>query len=363
MISIQYIPPNIINAFMKIVSLILLLSAVACLSASGQNIDSISSMLRLFEKDLDFNGVVLIAKGDDVLLHQGYGFLDKKKSITTDKNAIYNIASLTKSFNGIAIVKLAEQQGLSLDDSLGKLFANVPPDKAGITIHQLLVHQSGLPQSYAAEGETNSDKAVDKIWKLKSLVRPGEKFIYSNDNYTLLGVIIEKVTGKRWKDYIRETILVPLDMANTFFWSEDNRTGLPMVIPKEKIKQQSGDYGYMGATGMFSNAVDLLKLRKVFESNALFNDTAKTLLLGDYVKLKSASPGSTDYYGYGIFHTTGEKNSIWLRGNEEGWGTAIAYWFPNSKLSIVVLSSSEQLKNGEKPNIYVSSQIIKQLQQ
>jgi CubicO group peptidase (beta-lactamase class C family) len=331
------------------------------LSATGQNINGISSLLQSFERDLDFNGVVLITKSDEVLLQQGYGYLDKKKTIKTDKNAIYNIASITKSFTGIAILKLVEQGKLKLSDTVGTFFQNVPKLKSGISIHQLLIHQSGLQQTYAADGERNVAGALEKIWRIKTDVRPGEKFIYSNDNYTLLGIIIEKVTGKRWKDYVRETVLKPLDMTNTFFWGEENQTGLPMVVPKEKKKQQADDYGFIGATGIFSNVTDLLKFQHALKGNLILNDSSKALLIGNYVKLTSALPNSTDYYNYGLFRTTGERESIWARGNEEGWGTSIAYLFPDKDISVIVLSSSEQLKNGERAHIYVSSQIIKQL--
>lgn len=333
-----------------------------CLRVAGQNIPAVTSLLRSFESDLDFSGVVLIAKGDSVLLQQGFGFLDKKKTIKTNPNAIYNIASITKSITGMAVLKLVEQGKLSLTDTVGKFFQNVPALKSGITIHQLLSHQSGIPQAYAADGELNADNAADKIWKVKTDVRPGEKFLYSNDNYTLLAIIIEKVTGMRWKEYMRENILTPLGMTNTFFWAEENRTGLPMVVQKEKTKQQANDYGFTGATGIFSNATDLLKFQRALKSNLVLSDSSKALYFGNYTKLKSALPGSTDYYGYGVFRTTGEWESLWTRGNEGGWGTSIAYLFPKNNISVIVLSSSEQLTNGERAHIYVSSQLIKQLQ-
>jgi CubicO group peptidase (beta-lactamase class C family) len=319
-------------------------------------------VLQSFENDLDFSGVVLVTKGDEVLLHQGYGFLDKQKTIKTEKNSIYNTASITKSFTAIAIVKLVEQGKLSLTDTVAKFFPNVPADKSGISIHQLLVHQSGIPQTYAAEGETNADKAAGKIWKIKIDARPGAKFIYSNGNYTLLGIVIEKVTGKKWKDFIRETILSPLGMNYTFFWGEDNRTGFSMVVPKEKIKQRAEDYGFQCSTGIFSNAADLLKFQNALKGNLILTDSSKAMLFGNYIKLKSSFPNSTDYYSYGIFQTVGERESIWTRGNEESWGTSIAYFFPDKNISIIVLTSSELLRNGERAHMYVSSQIIKQLQ-
>ncbi|HZH96148.1 MAG TPA: serine hydrolase domain-containing protein, partial [Flavisolibacter sp.] len=193
----------------------LLLVALHSSDASCQTIDTISQLLDRYEGELDFSGVVLVSGGDSIVLHKGYGS-DAKKG-KTDKNTVFNIASVSKAFTALAIIKLAEEHKLGLQDSIKKYFSGVPVDKAGVTIHQLLIHHSGIPQTYAAEGETDPNKAAGKIWNIKSELQPG-KFVYSNGNYTLLAIIIEKVTGKKWEDYIKEAILAPLDMKNTYFW-------------------------------------------------------------------------------------------------------------------------------------------------
>jgi CubicO group peptidase (beta-lactamase class C family) len=108
----------------------------------SQNIRSIHLKMDSFEKELGFSGVVLITKGDSILLHKGYGYNNKEKSTKTDKNTVFQMASVTKSFTGVAIMKLAEQGKLSLQDSIGKYFYSVANKGACITIHQLLVHQS-----------------------------------------------------------------------------------------------------------------------------------------------------------------------------------------------------------------------------
>jgi CubicO group peptidase (beta-lactamase class C family) len=333
-----------------------------CSSTSAQsyvkNIGAISPILDSFEKHLDFNGVVLITKSDSVLFHKGYGY-DANRKNASDKNTVYHIASVSKAFTALAILKLAEQKKLGLQDLMAKYFTNAPVDKSGISIHQLLIHQSGLPQTYAAEGESDADKAANKIWKLKS--EPSGKFIYSNGNYTLLAIIIEKVTGKKWEEYIKEAILTPLEMNHTYFWADENKTSFPEAKPNSKIKKRKRDYGYLGSTGIFSTATDLLKFQNALKTNVIVNTASKALWAGRYVKLKSAMANSTDYYAYGIFFTDGPNNSIWLRGNEEAWGGSIVYWFPKSNTSVIVLSGKEKLSNGEKQHIYVSSRIIQAL--
>jgi CubicO group peptidase (beta-lactamase class C family) len=255
-----------------------------------------------------------------------------------------------------------KEHKLGLQDSIAKYFSGVPAKKAGVTIHQLLIHHSGIPQTYAAEGETGPNKAAGKIWNIKSELQPG-KFVYSNGNHTLLAVIIEKVTGKKWEDNIKEAILAPLDMKNTYFREDKNNTGLPEAKPLNKAQKRRRDYGFLGLTGIFSTAADMLKFQNASKTNHVVNDSSRALWAGRHVKLKSAGPERTDYYAYGIFLTEGESSSIWLRGSEDAWGVSIVYWFPKSNTSIIVLSGKEKLSNGEKQHMYVSSQIIKALNQ
>ena len=342
--------------------LFLVLTLALSLHSSGascQKSGSISQLLETFERELDFSGVVLISREDSIFLHQGYGSAGGKSN-ATEKNTIFNVASVTKAFTALAIVKLAEERKLNLRDSIAKYFLNIPIEKSGVTIHQLLTHQSGIPQTYAAEGETDATKAADKIWKIRSEMQPG-KFSYSNGNYTLLAIIIEKVSGKNWEDYIREAILAPLEMRNSYFWAEENKTGLPESKPINKTPKRKRDYGYLGSTGIFTTAVDLQKFQNALKSNVVINDSSRALWAGKYVKLKSGAVNSSDYYSYGIFLTEGENSNIWFRGNEDAWGASIAYWFPKSNTSVIVLSNKEKLSNGEKQHMYVSDQIIKAL--
>jgi CubicO group peptidase (beta-lactamase class C family) len=173
---------------------------------------------------------------------------------------------------------------------------------------------------YAAEGEANADDAAKKVLKVKLEANPGSKFIYSNGNYTLLALIIEKVTNRKWEDYIKETILKPLDMNQTYFWSDQNNTGFPEVISKRKTPKRKRDYGFLGSTGIFSTASDLQKFLRGIYNEVILNDSSKSIILGKYIKLKSIFLNSTHYYSYGLYQTEGEINSFGAIGNEDAWG-------------------------------------------
>lgn len=340
-----------------------LFTLVTCISLLGlpaysQDVEKIKAKLDSFEQKLDFSGVVLIAKGDSILLSQGYGYANSGRTNKIDKNTVFQIASVTKAFTAAAIVQLAEKGKLSLQDPLSKYFTNVPAESAATTIHQLLIHYSGLPQTYAAEGQHKADKAAKEIFKVKLQAKPGSQFIYSNGNYAVLAIIIEKITGGRWEDYIRTNILKPLALSQTYFWEESNPTGFPEIKPKGKPVKRKRDYGFLGSSGIFCTAADLQKFLRGLNNGSLFSDSSKALLFSKYVDLKSKFPNSTDYYSYGLFQTAGEVNCFWVRGNEEFWGVSIGYLFPASDISVIVLSDQQALSNGEKPHMYVSRQII-----
>ena len=118
------------------------------------------------------------------------------------------------------MILLVDQGKINLNDTLGVFFNKVPADKQSITINDLLSHKSGFQQNYVCDGIANTNKALLAILKDKLVSKPGTKFNYSNQNYQLLGLIIEKVTKITYEEFTRANILHPLGMTNTCFWDE-----------------------------------------------------------------------------------------------------------------------------------------------
>jgi CubicO group peptidase (beta-lactamase class C family) len=344
---------------------------IACVTGSAaQKPTMASSRIDQFldnaEKNLGFHGTVLLIQGRDTLLYKGYGFSDRKKKIPTKKNIAYNIASITKGFTATAILKLVEEGKLLLQDPLTKYFDNVPEHKTNITLHHLLTHTSGIGEHYAADGESDREKAIQKILNLPLTDSVGKRFIYCNDGYSLLGIITELVTGETWESYIKRFILTPLAMNETFFQNEYSKVDNARV-PKLNGRRPGTykrDYGMIGATGLFSTAIDLARFQEALSTNLILRSRSKELLFGKYRKIKTLGADTNSYYCYGLFVTEGEAHHIeriWLRGLEDSWGTAQTNWIPQTKTSLIVLSNSVSLSNGEKPHIYISNEIIKNL--
>ena len=317
-------------------------------------------------KNLNFHGTVLLIQDGDTLVYNGYGYSNIKKKVPTEKTMAYNLASITKSFAAVGIMKLVEEGKISLQDPLQKYFSDVPKDKAGITLHQLLVHQSGIGQHYVADHQETGEKALHKIFKLRLDEAPGKKFIYSNENYTLLGIITERVAQMTWEDYIRRTILEPLGMKHTFFLTEYASISYAKAWPAngKKLKRIKRDYGNIGASGIFSTPRDLAKFQEAVRTTKILSENTLKVLLTPHIKLKSPWEGVQMFYVYFMFVNQTEQDplkAVWSRGNSDGWGTSVSYWFPRSKTTLIVFSSKERLSNREKSHIYISDELIRRM--
>ena len=172
-----------------------------------------------------FNGNALIAQNGKILLQKSYSYKNFAAHVLNDSNTIFQIGSVTKQFTATVILKLQEEGKLSLNDKLDKYFPQFKyADR--ITIENLLTHTSGIYNYTADIDEKDSaivcnpvDKqlALDIMFKHDLDFKPGSKFQYDNSGYYLLGMIIEKVTGKSYEQNLHDLIFTPLQMNHSLF--------------------------------------------------------------------------------------------------------------------------------------------------
>jgi CubicO group peptidase (beta-lactamase class C family) len=182
------------------------------------------SLLSAYAVNGQFNGTVLVAKKGNILFEKAYGYRDADKHILHEPSDIFQIGSLTKQFTSAVIMQLVNEHKLSLNDKLYKYFPGFP-NGSKITIHHLLTHTSGL---HDYTGDTTFMGAdVTQTYTRKHLIAafqkykpdfaPGTNWSYSNTGYSMLGYIIEKMTGKSYEKNVRERILKPLGMTHSGF--------------------------------------------------------------------------------------------------------------------------------------------------
>ncbi len=186
--------------------------------SNEERIKLIDEYLTKLSMERNYSGALLIVKDGKALLNKGYGWADKESKIPFTSNTIASIGSITKAFTAAAILKLEEQGKLSVNDPLKKYFPNIPADKAEITIHQLLTHSSGFVEFLEEDGGDyeiiKTDAYLKRAFDSKLQFKPGEKAIYTNVGMSILGIIIEQISGMDYESYLKKHLFSPIGIKN-----------------------------------------------------------------------------------------------------------------------------------------------------
>ena len=258
-----------------------------------------------------FSGYVYVAKNDSIILEKGYGKADFEKGVSNTAQTKFDLASLTKQFTALSIMQLEEKKLLNVNDKINKYLPQFPHGNE-ITIHQLLIHTSGLPQHpdkfdiRKFRPSNKIDAATAKKMEVTLDSTPGSSFGYSNTGYILLGYIIEKISGKTLDAYFAENIFNPLDMKNTGFQDEnsfiDNLAIGYLTYQKDKseISWTETNVGVVrGSSGLCSTGEDLIKWDKALTNKKLISKESYD---------KMYMPYENNYgYGWYIYKDSNEK--------------------------------------------------------
>ncbi len=240
-----------------------------------------------YEKSLvatGFNGAMLVAKNGQIIFEKYRGLFNLQKKDSINEHSAFHLASVSKTFTAMATLKLAEQGKLNLDDDVKKYFPGFPYN--GITVKLLLNHRSGLPNylyfmqklGWDVKQYSDNNDVVNYLIKFQPPLthQPNTHFSYCNTNYALLGLIIEKASGKTYAEYLQHTFFTPLKMNDTYvFTLADAQKAMPSYDWRGR---QEGltflDKGF-GDKNIYSTARDLLKWDQALYTNQIFS--AKTL--------------------------------------------------------------------------------------
>lgn len=321
-----------------------------------------------FESELDrvftnhFNPVepgceVIITKQGKVLYNKSFGSANLELNVPIRPEMVFNLASITKQFTAVAILKLVEEEKISLKDSLQQYIPEYPSKNHLITIENLLTHTSGIKdymqidygKPYMERWDFTPKEIIDlfKVYPLE--FTPGTKFSYSNSGYFLLGYIIEKVSGQTYQNYIKENILTPLHLNHTYYDTKD------IIVPNRVNGYYKEGDGYINAEywsptiaysagGLLSNAKDLWKW---FDALLNYNLIKKETLAKAFTPF-ILTDGSTTNYGYGwhIFNSSSGIKSIEHGGKMTGFITNQIY-YPGQDIFIAILCNSENASRDE----------------
>lgn len=262
-----------------------------------------------------FRGIVAVAKDGQPLVVRAFGKANDKSGAVADADTRFRIGSVTKQFTAACILQLSEQGKLKLDDTIRKHLPDYPAAQGDrVTIHQLLSHTSGVP-SYTdddalmkARAKPHTPAQVLATFKDKPLkFEPGSRWEYSNSNYFLLGLVVEKLSGQSYEKYLQEHVLAPAGMTrtstvdapdapNTAVGYDDDDSDDEKLRPAEPI-----DMSIPFAAGALRSTVnDLFKWDRAL---------AGTSVLSEASKAKMFTPVKEDY-GYGVGIRTVDGHTI-----------------------------------------------------
>jgi len=252
----------------------------------------------------NYNGYLLIKNGEDILYDKGFGYSNYAGNQLQNRETIYLLGSLTKSFTAICVMMLVHEKIIKLTDKLISFFPDYT-ESANISVSNLLCHSSGISDYWNRVGISSIDYTdeyaiFDFIKSFELINEPDKNFQYCNSNYLILGILIEKVTGIKYEDFLSNKIFSPLAMKRSgiipkHHLFDDVAVGYMRLKPdvKEAAKPENTViFGNMlGAGCIFSTVNDLIKFDNALNHN---------ILLPDEIKKDMWKP-KCDNYGYGWF--------------------------------------------------------------
>lgn len=281
------------KSFLSIFIIALILSACGGEQKDSKLVPDLETKVDALVKkymDLDiFSGVVLIAEKGNPVYHKAFGLADRDKNVENTLDSRFDIGSMNKGFTKIVVMQLVAEGKIKLNDKLGKYIEGFPEKAAQkITIEHLLNHQSGFGGYHTMEywdlpfEKKNMQTALEFIKKAPLFFEPGTETEYSNSGYVLLGIIIEKVTGKTYYDVIEERITKKIGMENTYLrdkLSVPMRTiGYYKNIKGELLSNESFIEAPKPDGGFYSTTSDMLKFyREYHYGNNLWDESVRKL--------------------------------------------------------------------------------------
>jgi CubicO group peptidase (beta-lactamase class C family) len=291
-----------------------------------------------------FNGSILVAKDGAIVYEKYAGFADLRTKDSLTSSTPLHIASTGKTFTAMALLRLVQENKLSLNDSMHKFFPGFP--YAGITVQMLLSHRSGLPNYlYFMEAEKKNKEYINNTDVLNYMVakKPGlnntsgKRFNYCNTNYVLIALIIEKISGKTFPAFMQEQVFGPLQMKNTYVFSlADTAKVTPTFKANGGYWQNDMTDGTYGDKNIYTTPQDLLKWDQALYTEQFLS---KAFLDSAFTPYSNERPSIHNYgLGWRMLMIPNGKKVIYHFGRWHGCNAAFAR-LVDEKVTIIILGN------------------------
>ena len=294
-----------------------------------------------------------VVRDGRLVYKRGFGMANLDYDVPNTPSTRFNLASVSKPFTAMSIALLAQQGKLSLDDDIRKHVPEMPKYDETVTIRHLIHHTSGIReyQALVLFGGLGTDNAYSPKAILNTLARqknisfkPGSKYQYSNSGYFLLGIIVERVSGKSLRAFAEENIFKPLGMKNTLFFDNrfevvKNRAHGYQVGPDKSIRARSSLFDLVGGGGVLTTVEDLY----LWDQNFYEPKVGNKELISMMTTPGTLNSGEKQNYAFGFWR--GEYKGLPIirhSGNMSGYRAQILS-FPEQKFTVIALSNNSTI--------------------
>ena len=303
---------------------------------------AIDTIMQAYQGDVPGASVLVIRDGKAVL-RKGYGLANLEDHEVATAATNYRLASVSKQFTAAAILLLVEDGRLGLDDRMRQWLPSLPAATEAITIRHLLTHTGGMIDYEDVMPATQASQLRDSdvLHLLESqdhlYFAPGSDYRYSNGGYSMLALIVEKVSGLRFEDFLKQRIFEPLGMSHTLAYVNggppvSNRAyGYSETETGWTRSDQSLTSAVLGDGGIYSSIDDLARWDAALYENRLLSDASRQLAFTAWTPTDDADVA----YGFG-WRITGE--TLWHSGESIGFRNVIVR-YPQQHLSVIILSN------------------------
>ena len=323
--------------------------AAFCQDTETQSaLQKVDAYIRAQEGQGAFRGSVLVGIDGRIVFEKGYGYADEEWGAKNTPTTKFRIASLTKQFTGASILLLQERHLLQIQDPIQKYVSGLPPSWQSITLHQLLTHTSGIP-NYAEIEHVDSVlnrtgatmRELVEVAATKPLeFQPGTQLHYTNTGYALLGLVIEKVSGLSYAEFLQRNIFDPLGMKDSGYdvqsailpqrasgyMRKDNHIENADFIDMSIPNASGSVYSTVEDMYRWNEGVANGKFLSAASMEAMFNVYSETLFQGQH-------------YGYGVVLAERFGKTLYYHGGGVKGFETVLQRYPKEHLSIVVLEN------------------------
>jgi len=342
------------NARILFLTVAVLFASLHATLAQEPAVDLDAVAQRAFTQQKVVGASILVAQGDRIVLHKGYGFADLGLESPSKPETVYHVVGPMLPFTGIAVLQQVERGKLSLDDDISKYVPEFPLQGRHVTIRQLLNHTSGIVDYHylgdPIEATSRQPKALDEVMALYAgknwLNEPGKKWDWSISGFQLLVTIVERTSGQSFPDYMQHNIVEPAGLTSTSYCDDFTLVkGLSHAYRKFQngyVPAYENDMAYNSDLRFCSTVGDIYQLwRAIAEKKLIRPETFRMMTTAEGAAAHMNPQDPLAQYGFAlIINHEDLHRRIGQHGSLLGYSGSL-YDFPDDQLTVVVLTNTE----------------------